>query len=102
VGYFVREAYRLAHCIVLFEKLHAEYARGGVIHGYIMSLNHAEHCAGQNLRAGWDARFRKGVVRFAHIMWLNCGRAGGTWFGPGEVGAVDCLLVVLWVGRRGG
>jgi hypothetical protein len=57
----------------LFEKLHAEHARGGVIDGYIVTLNHA----GQSWSAGRDAEFRKGVVRFSNIKWLNCERAGG-------------------------
>jgi hypothetical protein len=76
-GYFVREGYHLAHCMFLFKELHRAYARGGVVDGYVVSLNHTEHCVGQSLSAGKDAEFTKDMIQFSYIKWPNCGRAGG-------------------------
>jgi hypothetical protein len=76
-GYFVHEGYHLAHCLFLFKKLHRAYASGKIIDGYIISLNHTDHCVGQSLSAGLDADFRKDVIQFSYTKWPNCGKPGG-------------------------
>jgi hypothetical protein len=76
-GYFVREGYHLAHCLFLFKKLHRAYASGKIIDGYIISLNHTDHCVGQSLSVGRDADYRKDVIQFSYIKWPNCGKPGG-------------------------
>ncbi|KAJ4362344.1 hypothetical protein N0V83_010437 [Neocucurbitaria cava] len=86
-GYFVREGYHLAHCLFLFKKLHRAYANKRVIDGYIISLNHTEHCVEQSLSVGRDKDYRKDVIQFSYTKWPYCGRPGGynlIWAKQGE------------------